>query len=91
MRLGVNQRSTLESLVKFGFWPSGFLYAHYSTTVRIMDSLVKRGLARKDTDGKYRPTDAGLSAIGGGLDADVSTKVDAALAKARAILSQPKD
>ena len=63
--LGVNQLSTLESLIHYRYWPSGFLYATYSGTVRIMDSLVKRGLAVKGTDGKYRPTEEAISSYRG--------------------------
>lgn len=67
-KLGEVQQITIESLVKYGFWPSGFLYANYSSTAKIMDSLVARGMAEKKSNGKYYPTDAGRLAAQSKLD-----------------------
>lgn len=56
-KLGDNQRAVLQSLVEFGRWHRGcgWLWDTNAGTERILDSLVRRGLARKDKDG-YRPT-----------------------------------
>lgn len=46
MKIGKNQRGVLESLVRHGSWyrGCGWIWGTYSGTIRILDSLVKRGL-----------------------------------------------
>ncbi len=48
MPLGKNQRTTLKSLAYHGSWPGGWVWENTSSTVRILDSLVKRGLVDMD-------------------------------------------
>ena len=43
--LGKNEKLALETLVRFGSWPSGWTFSNYSTTVRLLTSLTKKGLA----------------------------------------------
>lgn len=42
--LGKNQIGCLQSLARHGGWPGGWYWENDSTTARILDSLVKRGL-----------------------------------------------
>ena len=72
--LGENQEIMLRALAERRAWYGGCGYAWgtYSATVRIMESLVKRGLAAKaeqqairrgltSTWTEYRPTPAGIA------------------------------
>lgn len=45
--LGEIQRSVLKSLVLSGPYPGGWTYGSQSNTARLLESLVKRGLATK--------------------------------------------
>jgi hypothetical protein len=59
-KLGDNQRITLQSLLEHRGWSPGcgWVWNNYSGTVRLLDSLVRRGLAAK-TGTEYRITEAG--------------------------------
>lgn len=47
--LGANQRGVLDSLRDHGQYPGGgWVWGNHSTTVKILDSLVKRGLVATD-------------------------------------------
>ena len=54
-KLGERQRICLQSLQRHGRWPGGWMWDNRSGTKRILDTLVKRGLATVDEDGVYRP------------------------------------
>lgn len=45
--LGENQKMALDSLRRHGPWPGGWYITNTSTTVRILESLVRRGLVTK--------------------------------------------
>lgn len=61
--LGKNQRSVLESLVQHRGWDGGrWVWTNESTTLRILDSLVRRGLAEK-VGSHYRPTETGRGEV----------------------------
>jgi hypothetical protein len=47
MKLGNRQLSVLDCLYTHDGWPGGWVWGNTSETVRILDSLVKRGLAVK--------------------------------------------
>lgn len=55
-RLGKNQVAVLDALVEHRCWfdGCGWIWNTYSETVRILDSLVKRGFV-VNKDGKYFP------------------------------------
>lgn len=69
--MGKNQRNVLRALRDHRVWPGGWIWENRSTTVKILDSLVKRGLVTEkvttsinpDTGGRpigeYRLSDAG--------------------------------
>jgi len=62
--LGKKQLGCLRSLCKFGAWPGQWIWGTRLRTRRILNSLVKRRLAKivtNDATGVYRyhPTDAG--------------------------------
>jgi len=66
-RLGRTQRGVLNALAREP-WPGGWLWQNTSTTVRVLNSLVKRGLASHTGDarfayGRYRITEAGREAL----------------------------
>lgn len=46
--LGQHQKVVLDSLRRYGKYPSGFRYGSHSTTIRILESLVRKGLVRKE-------------------------------------------
>lgn len=60
-----NQRAVLKSLVQYHAWYSGcgWIWSNNSTTMRMLDSLVKRGLAEKVGVTEYRPTEKGNAYI----------------------------
>jgi hypothetical protein len=65
--LGPVQRDVLAALVKHGSWPSAWVWDTTSGTVRVLDTLVKRGLAAHDPEaygvhGLYTPTSKGREA-----------------------------
>ena len=62
MRLGRVQRGVLKALADHGQYPGGWAWASHSTTVRTLDSLVRKGLAERE-DGVYRITDEGRRAV----------------------------
>jgi DNA-binding PadR family transcriptional regulator len=71
-KLGERQGAVLRCLRDIGLYPGGgWYYANHSTTVAILDSLVKRGLVEREqherrTGGlatSYRITDAGREAV----------------------------
>ncbi len=71
-KLGDNQIGVLRALVEKGSYPGGWEWENRSTTVRILESLVKRGFVetyeveawyQKVT--YYRITDAGRTAYQG--------------------------
>lgn len=85
-KLGKNQQGVLECLVESGKWPAGWIWENDSTTTRLLDTLVKRGLAvRNATVGDrlidYRPTNDGILEAKGSLD--WRPRRDAALAARR--------
>ena len=45
--LGKNQQGCLDALRRNGPFPGGWVWDNTSTTVRILESLVERGLVRK--------------------------------------------
>ncbi len=61
--LGEVQRLVLRSLHEHGFWSTtgcGWLWDTNSGTTRIMESLVRRGLATKTVEGRktiYKPVE----------------------------------
>lgn len=74
--LGPRQLQVLRALVREGVYPGGWYYGNHSTTVTVLDSLVKRGLVRTEerqravspriTSGTYTiylPTDEGRSTL----------------------------
>lgn len=46
-RLGKIQTSVLTALLDYGAYPSGWQWVNHSTTVRVLESLVKRGLVMR--------------------------------------------
>jgi diketogulonate reductase-like aldo/keto reductase len=54
-----NQRFLLKALVQHKVWYGGcgWIWSNNSTTMRMLDSLVKRGLAEKVGVTEYRPTE----------------------------------
>lgn len=67
--LGTSQRAVLRALVRHGSWPGGWIWENDSRTVRVLDSLVRRGLAEHRPVqgtyyGYYTPTDAGRELAG---------------------------
>lgn len=67
--LGVNQRSVLECLVDHGSWPHGWTWGTEQNTIRILDTLVDRGLVQvagkgRFTTGTYTATEAGRAEVG---------------------------
>ena len=65
--LGSTQRQVLCSLVRTGYWCTsitcGWTWDNDSGTTKIMNGLVKRGLATL-TGGRYEPTDEGIAVAG---------------------------
>lgn len=59
--LGHRQRGCLEALHHHGKWPAHWTYGTQSETVRILDSLVTRGLVRRTATGVYRPVETDQS------------------------------
>jgi len=45
--LGENQWYVLKSLAENGPYPGGWMWTNHSTTIRLLDSLVRRGLATR--------------------------------------------
>lgn len=69
--LGARQEAVLDALIRHRTYPGGWYWDNHSTTVEILDSLVKRGLASAevrtarytgDSYNVYRPTEAGYDA-----------------------------
>lgn len=64
--LGDVQKRCLHRLVETGRWPGGWVWDTHKGTAKILDTLVKRGLAEHTDDGgfhgRYTPTDAGRAA-----------------------------
>lgn len=60
--LGENQKDWLDTVVQFGRWDrfSGYLWDTTSGTVRLCESLERRGLLKKEGDG-WTPTEAGIA------------------------------
>lgn len=59
--LGEVQKGVLRALLEHnnGIWPGGWTWTNYSTTVRVLDSLVARGLVDRreyQTDKKFVTT-----------------------------------
>ena len=52
--IGERQKSCLDALKRHGRWPGPWYYDNASTTRRILDSLVTRGLVTCDDAGTYR-------------------------------------
>lgn len=72
--LGKRQQSCLESFVRHAGWPGGWLFENSSTTIRILDSFVTRGLATRTVKpGRaphqqhvfYKPTKAAIEMVRG--------------------------
>lgn len=42
--LGKDQEMALDALQRYGVWPGGWYLANTSKTVRVLESLVRRGL-----------------------------------------------
>lgn len=62
--LGPKQFSALRCLVVNGRWPGAWTMGTDSETIRLLDSLGRRGLAEKnEREGTWRPTDAGRALI----------------------------
>jgi hypothetical protein len=68
-KLGASQIGCLRALCKIGQWPGGWLWNCESGTIKILDSLVRRGFAtRQEPDGlrtvawhlpRFYPTESG--------------------------------
>lgn len=43
-KLGENQQACLDALKRHGQYPGGWVWENHSTTVSILESLVRRGL-----------------------------------------------
>jgi hypothetical protein len=72
--LGKRQQSCLESFVRHNGWPGGWYFENNSTTIRILDSFVARGLATRtvkpgrtpDTQHViFKPTKAAIEMVRG--------------------------
>ena len=65
--LGETQKNVLAALATHGGWPGGWYWGTYSGTVRICNSLVKRGLAQvkktKSYDQFFSITPEGLKLL----------------------------
>lgn len=48
VKLGKNQERVLAALKRFGRYPSTWVWGTHSATVRILDSLAKKGLVRTE-------------------------------------------
>jgi hypothetical protein len=60
--LGNDQLLALEAICAHSSWPgAGWVMTNASTTKRILDSLVRRGLVGTNDTGSYRPTAAGVT------------------------------
>ncbi|HET7846977.1 MAG TPA: hypothetical protein VFL72_05750 [Acidimicrobiia bacterium] len=55
--LGVNQTMVLESLKRHGGWPGGWVWENPSLTRKILNSLVRRGLAEVNQRLNHRTGD----------------------------------
>lgn len=67
-KLGENQMGCLRSLKQFHSWPgSGWTWSNYSGTLRIMESLERRGLVERFDRAwggpVFRLTEAGRKAL----------------------------
>lgn len=72
-KLGKNQREVLRALVVHRTWPGGWVWENTSSTTRLLDSLVKRGLVKRTDDERgrlvsYTPTEDGILEAKGRLD-----------------------
>lgn len=56
-KLGRTQRKMLRALVDHGRWSPGcgWIWTNHSTTVRLLDSLVARGMAERTTRASGEP------------------------------------
>jgi DNA-binding PadR family transcriptional regulator len=67
--LGANQRGVLRAVVEYGTWPGAWVWKNPSTTVSILNSLVRRDLVEHKPSesphhpGTYRATDAGRELV----------------------------
>jgi DNA-binding PadR family transcriptional regulator len=65
LKLGVNQSIAMRALLEHHSWPGGWICSNYSTTTRLLDGLVRKGLAYRRTTERgnvfYRPTAAGIA------------------------------
>ena len=65
-KLGKVQIEVLDSLIEFGIWSrrglGGWLWDTPGNTDRVLDSLVKRGLAAQNGD-SYIPTSTGIEKL----------------------------
>jgi hypothetical protein len=63
MKIGETQASVLRSLIDHKSWKAnglcGWTWGTYGQTKRVMESLVKKGLASLE-DGYYKPTQLGI-------------------------------
>lgn len=66
-KLGERQIGCLRALISHSGWSENcrfsWVWSNCGETVRILDSLVKRGLAKRSKAGVYRITEAGRKAI----------------------------
>jgi hypothetical protein len=81
-KLGENQAHCLRALRRSGRWPGGWKWGNASATKRILDGLVRKGLAT-ETGGTYRPVQRAC-ACGQVLADETETNAKCSLCRAAA-------
>ncbi len=55
IKLGSSQQMALRALLEFTHYPGGWIMTNHSTTVRVLESLARKGLAERQLAESGRP------------------------------------
>ena len=96
MKLGKNQMGFLKCTLDRAYYPGcGWVWGNTSTSLRLAEGLVKRGLMRKTNHQgtrccwtAYSPTDAGRMALGEHLNEEHRLTIERAEARQRELREQ---